>query len=354
VARELTTHNDLAGTLLDRWLEDDQEVRDLWRSILDWVISGQRETLTRLGVHFDRQLFESTYYPQLLELVKRGLEQEVFSYNSAGRLVYLTGREEYPEFPLARPDGFSTLNLRSLTLWHELMTELRDVTVIHVCGMEWQEHTVCIREILEKLKPGMPLQPTHDVVHGMVSSEFGIASSSQGNVVLIDDLLDHIAHSKGIGEIARSGYPGCDVDDLAVLVALGFFLDRPALKRLHATTAAILDPSKSTGMVLARAWVKACVAAGEGSAGSASLSPAYRFSIMQSQVYRQMLRLSLEEVDMLPLVRFLARFSEWYLKQPDEAGTARVMRTVLGQGLRSLGLLRTASTIPVAVGQAPT
>jgi hypothetical protein len=61
-----------------------------------------------------------------------------------------------------------------------------------------------------------------------------------------------------------------------------------------------------------------------------------------------MLRLGLEEVDMLPLVRYLARFSEWYLEQPYEASTARVMRAVLGQGLRSLGLLRAESSIPAS------
>src|SRR6185295_13253428 len=97
-----------------------------------------------------------------------------------------------------------------------------------------------IREILEQLKPGVPLQPTHDVVHGMVSSEFGIASSSQGNVVLVDDLLDLIESSDSVREMALPGRPGCEASDLAVLVALGFFLDRPALKQLHATTAAIL------------------------------------------------------------------------------------------------------------------
>lgn len=345
VARELTKGDDMAATLLDRWLEEDEEIRELWKTILEWVLPGQRETLARLGVRFERQLFESAYYQQLAELVELGLERGVFSHGSNGRLVYPTGREEYPEFPLARPDGFSTLNLRSLTLWHELTTELQDVTVIHVCGMEWQEHTVCIREILEQLKPGVSLQPTHDVVHGMVSSEFGIASSSQGNVVLVDDLLDLIECSDSVRETAQPGRPGCEASDLAVLVALGFFLDRPALKQLHATTAAILDPAKSTGMVLARAWVKACAVEGDGPPEPAPQSPVYRFVIMQSQVYRQMLRLGLEEVDMLPLVRFLARFSEWYLKQPHEASTARVMRAVLGQGLRALGLIPAPASV---------
>lgn len=345
VARELTKRDELAATLLDRWLAEDEEVLALWRTILEWVLTGQSETLARLGVRFERQLFESAYYPQLAELVRRGLERGLFAHDDNGRMVYPTGREEYPEFPLARPDGFSTLNLRSLTLWHELTTELEGVTVVHVCGMEWLEHTICIREILEQLLPGAALQPTHDVVHGMVSTELGIASSSLGNVVLVDDLLDHVARSEEVTELALPGRPGCEADDLAVMVTLGFFLDRPVLKRLHATNAAILDPRKSTGMVLARAWVKACAAAGDGPPQPRPDDPVYRFAAMQAQVYRQMLRLGLEELDVLPLVRFLARFSEWYLEQPDEASTARVMRTVLGQGLRSLGLLRAEAAV---------
>jgi arginyl-tRNA synthetase len=350
VARELTKRDDLATSLLDRWLLDDEEVVELWAAILDWVLSGQRETLTRLGIHFDRPLMESSFLPQLTALMELGVERGVLTYAESGALVYETGREEYPSFPLARPDGFSTLNLRSLTIWNELMSELGETTLVHVTGMEWKEHTICVKDILERLRPGEPLQPTYDVLHGMVSTETGIASSSEGNVVLVDDLLDGLAGSSAVGGLAIEGRRDCEADDLAVLIALGFFLDRPAYKPLKATPAAMLDEQTSTGMLLARAWVKAWDPEADGDAEPDPDDPVYRFTVMQSQVYRQMLQLGLEQVDMLGLVRFLARFSEWYLDQPAGPATARAMRSVLGQGLRSLGLVRSNASVPAAAG----
>jgi arginyl-tRNA synthetase len=340
VAREITKRDDLATALLDRWLEGDPEVIELWRKILDWVMSGQRETLARLGVHFDRPLMESSFYPQLAALVESGVELGIFVYSKDGRLVYETGRDEYPVFPLARSDGFSIETLRSLTIWHELMSELSGTTIVHVCGIEWKEHTVCMREILERLKPGVPLQPTYDIAHGMVSTDFGVASSSEGNVILVDKLLDDMRGSSEVRELALQDRPGCEAEDLAMLIVLGFFLDFHTHKPVKATPAAMLDRRTSGGMLLARAWVAAWSPDADGGSEPAPDDVIYRFVVMQSQMYRQMLRLSLGQVDILPLVRFLVRFSEWYLDQPAGPSTARAMRSVLSQGLRSLGLVR--------------
>lgn len=350
IARELTKREDLASSLLDRWQDDDEEVVDLWTTILDWVLKGQNETLARLGVHFDIPLMESSFRPQLAALVESGVERGILTRTDSGAVVYETGREEYPSFPLTRPDGFSTLNLRALTIWHELMSELAETTVIHVCGMEWKEHTICVIPILEGLKPGLPLQPTHDVLHGMVSTDMGVASSSEGNVVLVDDLLDDLAASSEVGRLAIEGRRDCEADDLAVLIALGFFLDRPAYKPLLATNAAMLDEQTSTGLLFAQAWVKACDPDADGEPQPEPENPVYRFALMQSQLYRQMLQLGLKEIDMLGLVRFLARFSEWYLAQPADPSTARIMRSVLGEGFRSLGLVRSSSSVPAAAG----
>jgi arginyl-tRNA synthetase len=348
VAREITERDDLATSLLNRWLAGDEEATALWRTIRDWVIAGQYETLARLGIGFDRPLYESSYIPQLTALAKSGAERGVFSHTESGALVYETGREEYPNFPLARPDGFSTLNFRALTIWHELMPEIPDTTTIHVCGIEWREHTVCVEEILHRLRPAIPAQPTHDVLHGMVSTDLGVASSSEGNVILVDDLLDELAESSAVANLAIEGRRNCEAEDLAVLIALGFCLDRPVAKPLKLTQGSMLDEQTSTGLLLARAWAKAWHPEADGEPDPSPDDPVYRFAVVQSQVYRQLLLLGLEQIDMLGLVRFLARFSEWYVAQPPDPSTARVMRSLLGKGLRSLGLLRPAPAVAPA------
>jgi arginyl-tRNA synthetase len=348
IAREITERDEPATSLLNRWLAGDEEATTLWRTIRDWVIAGQNETLARLGIGFDRPLYESSYLPQLAALAELGVERGVLTHTDNGALVYETGREEYPTFPLARPDGFSTLNFRALTIWHELMPEIPDMTTIHVCGIEWREHTVCVEEILRSLQPGIPPQPTHNVLHGMVSTDLGVASSSEGNVVLVEDLLDDLASSPAVANLAIEGRRNCEAEDLAVLIALGFFLDRPVSKPLKLTQGSILDEQTSTGLLLARAWAKASDPEADGEPDPRPHDPVYRFTVMQSQVYRQFLLLGLEQIDMLGLVRFLARFSEWYVAQPFDPSTARVMRALLEKGLGSLGLLRLAPAVVVA------
>lgn len=348
VAREMMEREGLATTLLSEWRAGDEEATALFRQIRDWVVSGQTETLARLGIAFSRPLYESSYTEELAALAASGLEARVFSRADSGALVYETGREDYPVFPLARPDGFSTLNFRALTIWHELMPECEGTTTIHVVGIEWRQHTVCVEEILTSLRPGIPALPTHDVLHGMVSTERGVASSSEGNVILVDDLLDELAGSATVRELAIEGRHGCEADDLAVLIALGFFLDRPTVKPMTLNRGAMLDERTSTGLVLARAWTRACDPEADGAPDPRPDDPVYRFAVMQSQVHRQLLLLALEQIDMLGLVRYLARFSEWYLEQPPDPRTARVVRSLLGTGLRSLGLLRSDPTLATA------
>lgn len=340
VAREMMERDDRATTLLREWSAGEEEATALFRQVRDWVVAGQRETLARLGIAFSRPLFESSYTEELAALAETGLEAGVFSHADSGALIYETEREDYPVFPLARPDGFSTLNFRALTIWYELMPECAGSTTIHVVGIEWRQHTVCVVEIFAKLRPELPALPTHDILHGMVSTERGVASSSEGNVVLVDDLLDQLAASPTVTELAIEGRPGCEADDLAAMIALGFFLDHPTVKAMTMSEGAMLDARTSTGLVLARAWTKAWNLEADGDPDPRPDDPVYRFAVMQSQVHRQLLLNALEQIDMLGLVRYLARFSEWYLEQPADPRTDRVMRSLLGAGLRSLGLLR--------------
>src|SRR5689334_633315 len=183
VAREMMEREDRATILLREWRAGEEEATALFQQIRDWVVAGQRETLARMGIAFSRPLFESSYTEELEALAASGLEAGVFSLADNGALIYETGREDYPVFPLARPDGFSTLNFRALTIWYELMPECAGSTTIHVVGIEWRQHTVCVEEIFASLCPDIPPLPTHDVLHGMVSTERGVASSSEGNVV---------------------------------------------------------------------------------------------------------------------------------------------------------------------------
>jgi arginyl-tRNA synthetase len=344
IARELAERDDMATSLLERRRENEDEVVELWRQIRDWVVTGQSETLARLGVEFDRPIFESSYMPRLAPLIESAVERGIFTYSPSGALVYETGREEYPTLPLARPDGFSTLNLRAILIWHELMPEIPEVTMLHVSGLEWKEHTIHAERILRRLRPELPVQPTHYVLHGMVSTDDGVVSSSTGDVLLVDDLIDDLMTREEVRCLSLEGRPGCGEEDLAVMAALGFSLDRPLSKALCVTPDRVLDPSTSTGSVFARVWSRVWDPASDGEPDPQPNDPVYRFAVVQSQFQRQILSHTLERLDPLASIRHLARLSEWYLAAPSSPSTDRIMRSVLGEGFRGLGLIRADSS----------
>jgi arginyl-tRNA synthetase len=340
IARELAEHDDLATSLLERRQENDGETVGLWQRVRDWVVAGQSETLARLGVEFDRPIFESSYMPRMAPLIESAVKRGIFTYAPNGALVYETGKEEYPTLPLARPDGFSTLNLRAILIWHELMPEIPEVTMLHVSGSEWKEHTIHAERILRRLRPEVPVQPTHYVLHGMVSTDDGVVSSSTGDVLLVDDLLDDLMAEDEVRHLSLDGRPGCEDEDLAVMAALGFCLDRPLSKALCVTPARILDPLTSTGSVFARVWSRVWNPESDGEPDPLPDDPVYRFAVVQSQFQRQILCRTLERHDPLSSVRHLARLSEWYLAASSSPSSDRVMRSVLSEGFRELGLIR--------------
>lgn len=339
VARELDRREDLATLLLHRWLTGDPHAEVLRQTICNWALDGQRLTLEKIGIKFDHPLFESGVVPRLAGLIERGIEIGVFTYSSDGRLIHETGRKEYPIFPLARADGFPMVTLRSLAIWHELMEQLTDTTTVHVCGMEWREHTVSVKEILQRLKPGAVPQPSFDVAHGMVYTDSDLASSSKGSGMLIDDLLEELGESSHLRAIAIGETPGCKASDLAVLVALGFVLDYPIAKPMRVTKAAMLERRANGGMLLARAWTHACATSEKGCVGPAPNDPRYRFAVMKAQQWCSILRSGLDQIDIAPMVRFCAQLSRWYLDQPMDPAVAGITRVVLGHAMQSLGLI---------------
>src|ERR1700743_3992660 len=104
-----------------------------------WVSSGQRKTLSRLGVPFDKVIFESDFLPEVAELTNLGLRDGTLRRREDGMVIYPTEREELEEMPLVRKDGLPTQHMRSLAYW-SAAPELDDFTSLQVCGTEWVAH----------------------------------------------------------------------------------------------------------------------------------------------------------------------------------------------------------------------
>jgi arginyl-tRNA synthetase len=366
VAREEALYEDKADELMMRVLAGDQGALELWSKTRAWVISGQRKTLSRLGVPFDKVIFESDFLPEVAELTNLGLREGMLRRREDGMIFYPTAREELEEMPLVRSDGLPTQHMRALAYW-SAAPELDDFTSLQVCGTEWVAHVTCRRQLLDVLATAKPNghpnpvvngngrggPPTHDVFHGMVARSNEAVSSSKEGALLIDDLVEwvdeRIAADPALARV-RAAHP--QPDRIAARIVLGYFLLHTTSKRVEFEPELLFEPERSLGwdLVVAQAArsrvpVGAGVAAatadpvpGGGSGPEGAADPDYRFAVVQSELFRRHLRSSVEELDPVPLARYVSHFARWASAEDRAPRVEAVSRALLDEGVRGLGL----------------
>jgi len=342
VARDLDERDDLAQQLLTGVEREDPEALALWRTVRDWAVDGQNETLARLGLRFERIIYDSQRTQTSKQVAQLGIERGVFVREPRGTIAYLTGDDSYPVMPLTRADGFPTHHLRVVAMWRDMMLAEQGSDLIHLSGDEWKAHVMHAEDLLTRLEPDLRVLPSRHIVHGMVSSEVdGELSSSKGTAQLVDQLLDELVARPEVRAVAREGEPLVSAEDLVTVAVLGFCLDKPVHKGLVMPSVEhFLDPDHNTGWRVALAWAKAWEAANDGAPDPAPDDADYRHIVLQAQLHRRNLAVALGDLDLLKYVRYVGHLSGWYLDRAHGARVGRVMRAILVCGLGTLGLVR--------------
>ncbi|HET6571697.1 MAG TPA: hypothetical protein VFG58_09440 [Solirubrobacterales bacterium] len=345
LTREVDVRDDSADQLLQRVLNGDQAALELWSQTRAWVISGQRRTLARLGIHFDRVFFESDFLPEVAELAELGLREGTLERRVDGTVIYMTGREELEEMPLVRSDGVPTQHMRALAYWLA-DTGLDGTTSIQVCGQEWFAHVACRRQLMAELvhtDSGNGFHPYHDVFHGMVARERQKVSSSKREALLIDHLVEWVdgqLEADAAREAMRRAHP--QPDRVASQVALGFFLLHGATKRVDFSPERLLEHDAALGWDLARARARARAGGGE-RAAEPQLDPEYRFAVVQAENYGRLLGRVAESLDVSPLARWASHLARWQLEAERAPHVRRVVGSTLDRAARGLGLEEAAA-----------
>jgi arginyl-tRNA synthetase len=341
LTREVDVQNDSADQLLQRVLNGDQAALELWSQTRAWVISGQRKTLARLGISFDRVFFESDFLPEVVELTERGLREGTLRRRGDGAVVYMTGREELEEMPLVRSDGVPTQHMRALAYWLAA-PGLDGTTSIQICGQEWVAHVTCRRQLMAELARSEPqgddFHPAHDVFHGMVAKERQKIASSKKDALLIDHLIEWIDEQVDRDPAAaavRDAHPA--PERIASQVALGFFPLHPANRKVEFEPEKLLVDDKSLGWDMARARAQRSPEQGSPNGGRVA-DRDYRFAVVQAEMYRRNLSLATERLDPIPLARYASHLSRWQLERRRGPHVDRVVGAALDDCARGLGL----------------
>ena len=369
LTRELALRDDAADELLRRVMSGELEALQLWYKTRAWVIAGQRKTLARLGVAFDRVFFESDFLADAAKLTAAGLSDGRLRRREDGVVIYATGLEDFEEFPLVRADGVPTQHMRSLAYWMAA-PELEGMTSMQVCGTEWVSHVTCRRKLMGELLPGgngsaggervaglvsgpgqAQMHPTLDIFNGMVSRQKRALASSEG-ALLIDDLieaLDKQIDASPAGRAVRHGHPFPGTSRLGDRARVLRLLPGGAADRLRALAAAgrrrepRVGHRARAGPPQRRCHQRRSTEAGRHSPPARSPfrpadDPDYRFAVVQAELYRRYLRLAVQRYDVGPLALYLKHLARWYMERPRGEHVERVVQTLLDRGARGLGL----------------
>lgn len=335
LSRDDLRYDDAAERLLSR-RTDGAVIESAWRLLRDWSVAGHRDTLDRLGIGHGEILFESECADEISLLSKYTVDRCIADRLKSGALAYSTGHSEYPYLLLQRSDGFPTQHLRFLARWRLRSALLGEVSSVEVIGDEWLPLTIYSKKILEQLDPGRVVHPKIFVFHGMVTTDGGLVTSSNGRSLLIDDLLSRLADDDFVaGLAARHGHNRMR---LAAVAALGFYLARHTRERIRVSYDAFLDPWHNPGWMTMHAWLCAWKPQYDGAAFLPVEDERYRKLILRCELYRRVVRIGLRDLDTRPVMRFCSDLSRWFLCGPPSPSLARAMRPVLDHGLAALGL----------------
>lgn len=181
-----------AQEMLQKWESGDKEVKELWKTMNQWVYDGFDVTYSTLGVGFDKIYYESDTYILGKEIVQEGLAKNIFYKKENGSVAIDLSAEGLDEKVVLRSDGTSVYITQDIGTAIERFKEFPQLNqLIYTVGNEQDYHFKVLFLILQKLGYTWAKECYH-LSYGMVELPEGKMKSREGTVVDADDLLDEM------------------------------------------------------------------------------------------------------------------------------------------------------------------
>ena len=178
-----------AKELLKKWEAGDKEVINIWKLMNGWVYEGFNKTYNDLWVDFDSLYYESETYLIGKEIIKHGLEKQIFYKKNDGSVWIDLSDQGLDEKLLLRSDGTSvymTQDLGTAYMRYKDNPEMKGL--IYTVGNEQDYHFNVLFKILKKLGFKWADNLFH-LSYGMVDLPSGKMKSREGTVVDADELI---------------------------------------------------------------------------------------------------------------------------------------------------------------------
>jgi len=191
--------------MLQDWEAGKPEVIELWKTMNSWVYAGFDITYKMIGTDFDKSYYESETYLLGKDIVKEGLDRNVFFKKEDGSVWIDLTADGLDEKLVLRKDGTSVYITQDIGLAKQKYDQYKIDESIYVIGDEQNYHMKVLKLIAQKL--GFPY--ADDIYHlsyGMVELPTGKMKSREGTVVDADDIVDEMIstaqnHTEALGKV---------------------------------------------------------------------------------------------------------------------------------------------------------
>lgn len=212
-----------AREMLIKWEAGDKNVRELWKTMNNWVYEGFDETYRKLGVSFDKIYYESQTYLLGKEKVIEGLKKGLFFQKEDGSIWADLTNEGLDQKVLLRADGTSVYMTQDIGTANVRFSEYPIDKMIYVVGNEQNYHFQVLSILLDKLGFSWGKGLVH-FAYGMVELPEGKMKSREGTVVDADDLIEEMVNtardtSCELGKL--EGLTDEEAEDIAHMIGLG-------------------------------------------------------------------------------------------------------------------------------------
>ena len=199
--------------LLQRWEADDPEVRELWKTMNQWVYQGFDATYSRLGIDFDKHYYESDIYRGGREVILEALERGVFEAADNGAVVApLSKHGKLNDKVVLRADGTGLYITQDINLADIKFREFGLTKSYYCVGSEQNYYFQQLKATLKLLGFDWADGMEH-LSYGMVYLPDGKMKSREGKVVDADELMAEVVKLASDAILERS--PDLDAESLA-------------------------------------------------------------------------------------------------------------------------------------------
>ncbi|EAY31588.1 arginyl-tRNA synthetase [Microscilla marina ATCC 23134] len=210
--------------MLQKWEAKDPETVALWQKMNGWVYEGFDATYKAIGVDFDQMYYESETYLLGKDIIKDGLEKDLF-YTKPDGSVWAKLPKEVSDNDkiLLRSNGTSVYMTQDLGTADKKYEDHTINKSIYVIGNEQDYHCKVLFQILKDLDRPYA-DGLYHLSYGMVDLPTGKMKSREGTVIDADDLLAEVKETarKRTDDLGKlDGMSDAEKIEIYRIIALG-------------------------------------------------------------------------------------------------------------------------------------